>query len=95
MGIFEYEIQKRRYSKKVCEDELTSRVFGILEIAGKDILSKWLKIDGISNIEYWPKFEGVEPEILLYDSKDNAIFIENKYEDEGSVGQLVLWQFSF
>jgi len=92
MGLFEYEFNKRSSSNTVSEDELTSRVFGILEAVGHDILSEWVGIDGVKSIKYWPQFEGedegIEPDVIITDSKGNKILVECKFTDLGSVKQV-------
>ena len=88
MSLFEYEFKKRSSNNVVTEDELTSRVFGILEIIGKDFLSKWLKIEEIEKIEYWPRFPGAEPDVVIYSCRNKNVIIECKLEDLGSVEQL-------
>ncbi|MCX6672042.1 MAG: hypothetical protein NTX92_09010 [Euryarchaeota archaeon] len=88
MGIFKFEFVKRASSKSVCEDELTSRVFGILELAGEDILPKWLGIHNFKTIDFWPKGERADPDLIIYDSSGKSFIIECKLTDYGSVNQL-------
>lgn len=88
MGIFKFEYVKRSSSKKVCEDELTSRVFGILDIAGENIIQRWLGIDKCTKIDFWPKYPGVDPDLIIYDITGKKYIIECKLCDYGSVDQL-------
>ncbi len=92
MSIFEFEFKKRSSSYSVTEDELTSRVFGLLESVNHKFLSEWINIDGINSIEYWPKFkfedEGIEPDIVITDRKDKKILVECKFTDLGTVRQI-------
>lgn len=88
MGIFEFDFHKRASSNKVYEDELTSRVFGLLEISGKEILSAWLNIKGLKKIEYWPKYPGVDPDLLIQDRSGKELVVECKLSDLGSVDQI-------
>jgi hypothetical protein len=88
MSLFEFEFRKRSSKIAVREDELTSRVFGILDAVGKDILSEWLQLEGIDTIKYWPRFSGLEPDVIVYCHNKKNIVIECKLDDLGSVEQL-------
>ena len=103
MSIFAAELQGKRNCEEISEDELTSRVFGVLDIIDRKILRSVLNYCNIQiteddakklKIDFWQEYhavsekKGVEPDIILTLNKKLLVYIECKLESRGNASQL-------